>query len=869
MTSTTDSRATHAYRGSGGFLDGVRVLDFTEGIAGPWCTRLLAAWGANVVKVERPGVGDAARQWGPFAHDAPGIERSLLFLYLNGNKRSITLDLKEAANQPFVADLVRWADIVVESFAPATAERLGITYAALTDVDPTTVLVSVSSFGHLGPYRDFQATEIVEYALSGLMYHIGDYDREPIMHGASEAEYFAGINAANGALASLLVREATGQGQHVDVSIAECLTMMLSGNELPTYSYLGGVMRRGPRGTGGFNTITPCADGYVVPGTIGASWEEFASFLGTPELLEPPFLDPTSRMRHAAEMNEIVSRVVRPGNRFDLMNGAQARGLAWGAVQSPADLVACPHLAARRFYVEVEHPVAGKLTQPGVPFRPTISTPEPQRPAPLLGQHGDEIRAEILRSTDAAHREPAPGAAPENAQPSANAVLADLRVIDAATQWAMPLATALLGDMGAEVIKVETPTRLDVRAGGPMLNNDPTEDYFNRCGSYNSVNRGKRDLTLDLKSAEGKQLFKDLVAKSDVLVDNNRPGVMKRLGLDYEVLSTINPSLIMLSNVGYGHTGPWSGYGAVAQSLEPTTGLSYLTGYPGGPPVRWNWFTDFPTAMTAVFAVLGAIRHRRLTGEGQWIDLSMYEVGVSLLGEKLLDYTVNGRMPERSGNRHPVFAPQGCYACAGDDRWLAISVRTDAEWRALCTAMDRPDLAQDNRFADAAGRRQHHDLLDEMIGTWTASRDARSMMMQLQSVGVPAGVVHNVQDLFQDPELHARGFWQWVGSAETSAVGRQPYSTAGWRMSRTPMRIAAHAPALGEHNEEILTELLSRTPDEIRRLEQLGVTANRPPGPGRVPGTLSAMEQIASGRWQTSDPDFAQRIEPMRESTSQ
>src|SRR5713226_7793214 len=202
-----------------GFLEGVRVLDFSQGIAGPACSKLLAEWGADVIKVERPGLGDAARHWGPFAGDEVGLEQSLLFHYLNGNKHSVTLDLKDRHSDAMLWDLVRWADVIVENFAPATADRLGITYAAMVRVNPAIIMVSITNFGQWGPYRDLEATEIVEYALSGLMYHIGDYGREPIVHGAPQAEYVAALNAANGALAAILVRDATGIGQHVDVSI--------------------------------------------------------------------------------------------------------------------------------------------------------------------------------------------------------------------------------------------------------------------------------------------------------------------------------------------------------------------------------------------------------------------------------------------------------------------------------------------------------------------------------------------------------------------------------------------------------------------------------------------------------------------------
>ncbi|MFA7249411.1 MAG: CoA transferase [Dehalococcoidia bacterium] len=438
--------------------------------------------------------------------------------------------------------------------------------------------------------------------------------------------------------------------------------------------------------------------------------------------------------------------------------------------------------------------------------------------------------------------------------------LAGLRVLDAAGVWAMPLAAAMLGDLGAEVIKVESTTRIDMRGSEPFHDNEPTDNYFNRSGTFGTLNRGKKSLTINLKTERGIELYKELIAKSDVLIENNRPGVMKRLGLDYPILSKINPKLIHLSNSGYGQTGPWQHYGAIALSLEPTTGVSSLTGYKDGPPLRWNWLTDFPTAMVAVFAVLGAVRHLRQTGEGQWIDLCMYEVGVSLIGPEVMEYTVNGRMPERRGNRHRVFAPQGNYRAAGDDRWVTISARDDQDWAALCTQIGRPELASDARFATVAARREHHDAIDEIITAWTQTRDAHDVMRTLQAAGVPSGAVLDVRDAFNDPQLHARGLWQVVGTEETSPVGPKAYPTGGWKLSRTPVAIQGPAPTLGQHNEEILIGLLGVQADEMSALEATGVIGTRPAQEGYVPSVLSVEERIRDGRWQSHDPDYTQHI---------
>lgn len=436
--------------------------------------------------------------------------------------------------------------------------------------------------------------------------------------------------------------------------------------------------------------------------------------------------------------------------------------------------------------------------------------------------------------------------------------LTGLRVLDSAAVWAMPLAAAMLGDLGAEVIKVESTVRI-VRGGEPYPNNEPTEDHFNRGGTFAALNRGKKSVTLNLGSKRGVELFKELVAKSDILIDNNRPGVMKRLGLDYPVLREVNPKLIHLSNSGYGQTGPWTEYGAIALALEPTTGMSALTGYRDGPPQRWNYLTDFPTGMMGVFAILGAIRHLRQTGEGQWIDLCMYEVGTALVGPEVMEYTANGHIPPRRGNRSPHFA-QGCYPCTGEDRWVTISIRDDDDWAAFCAATGQPTLETDERYSTNEARLRNHDALDELIGAWTTSRDAWDVMRTLQGAGVPAGAVLNTRDMLADPQLHARGFWQVVGNDENSPVGKRPYATGGWKLSRTPARVAGPPATLGQHNEEILQGLLGVPAAEMAELEAADVIGTKPSPLGRIPGVTPYEGRIATGSWTERDADFEAHI---------
>jgi crotonobetainyl-CoA:carnitine CoA-transferase CaiB-like acyl-CoA transferase len=862
--------------GPSGFLAGLRVIEVGDGTAVAFCGRLLADAGADVLKVEPPE-GEEARRRGPFVGGTPHPERSLPFLALHAGKRSLVLDPARPDDRDRLFALLRHADVLVDG----SERRAGSLWELQPDepsrLNPRLIHVVVSPFGWEGPYRDYRAEELTLSALGGLMYHIGAYDREPLKHGPAQVAHLAGLNAAVGVVLALLARDHDGLGQDVDVSAQAGVALLLGALELPQYAYTGGVARREEKDGPGLNNIQPCADGYVVPIAFGAAWEMMAHFLDEPALLDPRFATAAGRQRHMRELVAIIRRAIANKGRFDLFHGAQALGLTWGLVQGPADLARCPQLAARGFWADVEHPVVGALRLPGPPYRASLTPARVRGPAPLLNQHGDVFHAWRAGASAAASplasASPHPGLRPPLSRTRergwgvrAGPPLAGVRVIDAARVWAMPLATRLLADMGAEVIKVEVPTYLDTRQAEPFLHNDPRKRFWERSGIFNSLNRGKQSVTLNLAIDEGKRLFRELVATADVLVENNRPGVLARHGLDYEALREVRPDLIMLSNSGYGQTGPWRTYGAIALSLEPTTGLAHYTGYPGGPPVRWSWFTDFPACLTAVFAICGALYHRNRTGEGQFIDLAMYEVGVSLLGEELLDYLLNGADRPRLGNRHPRYAPHGCYPCRGEDAWVTIAVTDEREWRALCAAMGQPELADDPRFATAAARKAHEDELDRLIDAWTATRDRYDVMHRLQAVGIAAGVVQTARDLFADPQLRARGFFEWVDHSDRDPLlGVRPYVGRPWRLSRAPGGSRRRAPGLGEHNRAVLVGLLGQPDEALAAWTARGVIGEEPAEGTPMPEVTSPDERIAQGRWAAWDPDFERQLRDIAE----
>ena len=379
-----------------GLLSGFCVLDLGSGISAPWCTKILADYGAEVIKVETPGSGDSARRMGPFAGDDPDPEKSLTFLYLNTNKKSVTLDPSSISGRKLFHRLVADADVLVENHPPTKAKELGLDYESLAKVNPGLVVTSISPFGQTGPYHDYQATDIVTYALSGLMYHSGDSDQPPLRNVLDQSFYVAGANGAAATQIALFARLSSGEGQHVDVSAAECLGAHLV-QPLPFYNYMGAIKGRRPVRGAGFEELMPARDGYVAPSVQGSRpWEVIANLIGLEELQDERFATGAGRIAHGEELKELLTRGLAQWDRMPLFLASGEARLVFGMAQDAGDLVECPHLEAREFFVDVDHPVVGPAKHPGLAVRLPGETLTSTQPAPLLGQHNTEIFVQEL-----------------------------------------------------------------------------------------------------------------------------------------------------------------------------------------------------------------------------------------------------------------------------------------------------------------------------------------------------------------------------------------------------------------------------------------------------------------------------------------
>ena len=443
--------------------------------------------------------------------------------------------------------------------------------------------------------------------------------------------------------------------------------------------------------------------------------------------------------------------------------------------------------------------------------------------------------------------------------------LEGIRVVDSTYVFALPYAGGLMADMGAEVIKVEGPGRPDVtRTGGfagAFPENDIGEDWWNRPSTYNLIHRGKQSLTLDMTDERGREMFRQLVSISDVVMENFTPRVMRNWGLDYPNLRKIKPDIILVSNTGYGHGGgPYSGYPAQATTQEGTHGHCWVTGYPGeGPAKAGASFVDFLSTWTALFAIGSALRYRNQTGQGQWVDIGMYQAGVMFLSEYILDAVANGREGVRIGNRHPYRAPQGCYPAWGKDQWITLSVGDDQQWSSLCQLMEQPDLANDPRFGGLLARQENHDALDEIIREWTSGRDRYDLMHALQGVGIPAGPVLTGKDVHFDPHFQSRGFLERVDYPEERGMGSRPFIGRPYKFSKSPARIQGPSPTFGQHNAPLLQDLLGLDEESYQALVQDAVIATVPTS-GEATPRVPEEEALERGQLAAWDPNYRQLL---------
>jgi len=795
-----------------GLLSGLRVLDISEGIAAPFCAKLLGDLGADVVKIEKPGTGDQARSLGVFPNGEPDIELSASFLFLNTSKRSVVLDLATVEGRLKLRTLIGRFDVIVSSEPAEKLSDKGIGFEQLQKWNPGVILTTISGFGSFGPHSAYESSHLIACAVGGWAHLCGMPDREPLQVGGAIAETLTGAFAAAATLLAALGRATHGSGEHVDVSAQEAV---LAGAQMPTllYEYHGILPQRySSIGSGaGAAFILPTKQGYIgLNALTRAQWHLLCDFLGRRDIAEDPrfagihWTNPDDRIE---EIREAFQAALKDRTAEELFHEAETWRVPFGLVPDLKELYQLPPLRERGFFVDLEHPAAGLVKIPSVPFKSTATQPALYR-SPLLGEHTDEVFAELDVSSDSTK-------VVSRQRDDVSSPLDGLRILDLSMFFAGPVAAQIAADAGAEVIKVESVQRIDGWRGSGT---ESSGDLPSWEGSpyFNWVNRSKRAITLNLTDSRGTEILKNLVGKSDVLIENYTPRVMENFGLSYETLREINPRLIMLSLTGFGSDVSWRDYVAFGMSMEQMSGMDHLTGYEGDVPL----FTgttggDLFAGVMGATALFAALHHRDNTGQGQHIDLSQLEACNMYIGDLMTGWSLAQIDPGRSGNAHPIYAPQGVYPCR-EEHWIAISCKTDAQWRALASLIERPEWeSTDSNFNQVKKRSAHRDQIDQAIANWTRSQHHLDLMHRLQSKGIPAGAVMSGPELLDDPHLKARGSFL---AQDRPGLGVKHYPNQPYRFRVAQPVPNVRAPLLGEHVWEVLTDLVGLDSDEIAEL---------------------------------------------------
>ena len=797
----------------------MRVLELSTGVSGPFLGKLLADFGADVIKVEPPG-GDPARRHGPFGDEGPDLETGALHLHLNTNKRSAIADPDTPEGQRLIADLAATVDVVIESFAPGSMAAMGLDHASLEARRPGIVLTSVTPFGQTGPYSARRGADIVTYAMGGPMWGTGIDESEPVKLGGEVVSYQCGNVAAVATVAAWMVSRRSGQGTHIDLSCFEAQAGTIDRRVayLLYQAWTGQDVAREPRQPQRSTPIGffPTLDGHVLAFTIPSWVPRMLTVLGD-EDLTARFAEPTWLFDE--ELPDLVDAALYPWllgrTRQEAAEDAQAIKWPVTPLNAPVDIIDDPHFEHRQFFIDVEHPVAGTVRQPGAPFRLSDGW-KLRHPAPTLGQHQHEIEAEV-GSPAAASRTPGS----DDADP--RLPLEGIRVLDLTVVWAGPAATMYLADLGAEVIRVDNPYVFPTATRGTMArpprelvpqlgplsgypDHDPGERPWNRHNMFSSHARNKLSCTLDLTTDLGRETFLRLVEQADVVVENNTVGVLPKLGLDWDTLRRANPALIVVRMPPMGLDGPyadWLGFGA---NFEALCGLTAIRGYRDDDPTSLTsvFHMDPASGAGAAFATMAALHRREQTGEGELIEFSQSENMLQHIGEYLIDAARTGRRHESGGNRSLAVSPQGCYRCDGDDAWVVISCADDTDWAALAGVVGGPGLVGDERFATLAGRQLLHDELDALISAWTGQRTPAEAAAAVQHAGVAAGPVLRESELRDDPHLAERGFFRRQGSVDQ---GWHSYPGQQWKWTGPEMRWGP-INRLGDSNEYVYRDLL-------------------------------------------------------------
>lgn len=857
-----------AWEAEGSYLDGIRVLEVADEL-GEYAGKVLAGLGADVVKVEPP-TGEETRTYGPFYLDEPDPNRSLHFWHYNLGKRSVTVDLDDETGKRDFHRLAAAADIIIDSRPHGYLDERGVGYDDLKTINKQLIYARISPFGDDGPWADYKASDLVHLALGGVMMNCGYdpdpagfYETPPIAPQMWHAYAIVGEMTVMTILGALNYRLNQGSGQYLSASVHEAVSKNTE-TDMPDWVFLRQkhlrLTSRHSMISASVPALAHTKDGrYVLPyrtylGGFAMNWDGVVSVMKKygmhGDLDDPKYSDENYRAGPgvADHISFLTDRLIgRLMFDRDIWRDAQAAGLPWAPVRRPEENVNDEHWQDRGLFVPVEHPELGQsFTYVGPRWHSPNSAWTVGTRAPLVDEHTQEVLDEWTGSR-AAHK-PVFVSARAEEEPAVSRhgkpfALSDVRVVDLSWMLASAGAGRFLAAMGADVIKVEHESRWDAMRfslgqcppGGreqrdsamePIPTPGPTGP--NRGGSFMEINSGKRGISVNLKSPEGRAVVEDLIRDADMVIEGFSPGTMERMGLGYDRLKELNPRIIYVQQSGFGQKGTFGQARAFGPTAQAFTGATDMSGLPEPfPPAGWGYsYLDWFGAYNMANAMLAALYRRNLTGKGCYIDTSQGEIGLYLTGTAVLDYAANGRRWSRYGNRSPYkkAAPHGAYRTSGDDRWIAISAFTDSQWKALTTVLGRNEWLDDDRFQDLDARLTHQEELDALVTEATIGHEGYELMNRLQELGVPAGVCQTAEDRYDhDPQLKHDG---WLVELEQSEIGTWPVKEHPVRMSETPTHIGGRldrsGPNYGEDTEAVLSEILGLDAAVVEQLRASG-----------------------------------------------
>jgi crotonobetainyl-CoA:carnitine CoA-transferase CaiB-like acyl-CoA transferase len=799
-----------------GALSHLKIVEIGSAAASSYCARLFADFGATVQKVEPPR-GDPLRHTAPFTPKGS----SAWFAFLNFNKSSVALDPKDASASLRLTELIGNCDILIDGRDIDAADCPAFDLAALKETHPGLIHVEASWFGHQGPYANFEATDSTIRALTGLIKLVGPIEGPPAHAPDFQTGIFAGLWGFIAAASSVLGRMQDGHGRTSALSVFESSVAVTEYVMFESFAR-GDIMRR--IGVNRFWPTFPVGIYETKQGWLGvttvtpAQWRAFCEMLGLYDLRDDTTL--FMGVDRLQRMEEIESKFIpklKQRSAQEWFAEGLKRKIPIVPVPDISDLIGDDEKRSRGAIVPI---VIGDETgfTAGSMQRLTGTPPRRGGAVPAIG----ETQPTPIPMSSSPSRDGTPASTPLLERRAPNRLpLEGTRVIDFSMGWAGPICTRTLADLGADVIKIEAIQYPDWWRGVDRRPAYVLEQMYEKSVRYCIMNRNKRGITLDLTRPQGLDLAKRLLADADVVVDNYSVEVLPKLGLGYEVLSKLNPKLVMMSMSAFGSGSVHRDCRAYGSTLEQGSGLPSVVGDAGGPPVMSHTaFGDAVGGLNGCAAVLTALIHARLTCKGQFIDLAQIECMMPFAAPWIVAHSIDGKEPVKYGNRHPDFVPHGCFPCAGSDNWIVLAVSSDAMWPKLAKLLDRADWAADQSLKSAVGRRKIENEIEAAIADWTSARAPDDAMNALQAAGIASGVARLPIELLKDPQLQARGFIQEIDRA---FIGIHPQPSMPFRETDKPFAIRSAPPTLGEHNREILAGILGLSDAEIVQLARDGI----------------------------------------------